>query len=692
LEEYRARLTRSTENWGTPYTGAVDLRQELLPDIFEAALAERFTRNAYAELRAFTYHVIAGHPLDARHGEAASQAIARLTGLQDSRPEGHRSRANNEGAGPRKTYLMISDAYQRTLALPIASRRDQEVAILQWLDDAFSESLLPQTQAVIRGAELSIQREMDQLDHLATGVTSLAVGMAAVVFLLAFGSPLLVSRRLVRPIEDLLDTLGSYRAGDKSARPTMRAKNEFGLLARSLGALLDELQETDRRVKSLACYDSTTGLPNREFFQERLAGALTRARFQGRAMGLLTMNLSGLKQLNETLGRNSGEELVRQVAARLQECVRLSDVVSRPSEDEWQTELSRLECDEFSILLTRVSQAPDTALVAQRVLGILAEPFVIDGRDIIVNASIGIGVYPQDGGDAETLMRNTSAAMSHALKRGGNDYQFYSEAMNTANSRKLQIQSRLSGAIDRNDFELHYQPVRESKHGQLTGAEALLRWKDPEMGPIGPDEFIPIAERAGLISQIGRWVLSQACAQARAWQDAGYPDLRMSVNVSAFEISDTGWVEGVTGVLKETGLSPGCLEFEITETTMIRDETKTFNALTRLTEMGVGIALDDFGTGYSSLSHLRRLPIRRIKIDRSFVSEISDQGEGAELAAAVISLAHSLKLEVVAEGVETEGQATFLRRHGCDELQGYLISRAVPPTEFVRFWDGKKPA
>jgi EAL domain-containing protein (putative c-di-GMP-specific phosphodiesterase class I) len=310
---------------------------------------------------------------------------------------------------------------------------------------------------------------------------------------------------------------------------------------------------------------------------------------------------------------------------------------------------------------------------------------------VLVTASIGIGVYPQDGGDAEAILRNSCAAMNHVQKMGGNLYQFCTEALNTANTRKLHIQSRLSGAIERGDLELHYQPIRHAVNGELTAAEALLRWVDAEMGPIGPDEFIPIAENGGMIGKIGAWVLSEACKQARAWQDAGHPSIRISVNVSANQLRDERWVKTVAETILETGLSPGCLELELTETTIIQDDPVTLTMLTQLSDLGVGIVLDDFGTGFSSLSHLRRLPISRVKIDRSFVSEISEEGDGAALVAAIVTLAHSLRLEVVAEGVETEEQVVFLRQSHCDELQGYLISGAVPPAEFEHILTAAKP-
>jgi diguanylate cyclase (GGDEF)-like protein len=403
------------------------------------------------------------------------------------------------------------------------------------------------------------------------------------------------------------------------------------------------------------------------------------------------VSLTGLNQVNDTVGHSAGDDLILQLAERLRESVRLSDIVSRPGVDQEATEIAHLGGDQFTILLTKVHEASDAAIAAQRVLAKLAEPFVVEGREIVVTTSIGIGIYPQDGGDAGTLVRNSGAAMNEARGLGGNGYQFYSEAMNVANSRKLHIQSRLGGVIERDDLSLHYQPIRDAKNGHLTGAEALLRWTDSELGPIGPDEFIPIAEHGGLISAIGTWVLTTACEQVRAWQQAGYPQIRMSVNVSASQLSDSGWVEMVAETLRETQVSPGCLEFEITETTILQDEPRTIAAVTQIAKMGIGFALDDFGTGYSSLSHLRNLPVCRLKIDRSFVSEISESEQGAGLAGAIVTLAHGLQLEVVAEGVETQEQAQFLRSKGCDELQGYLLSRAVPAAEFERFLAPRKP-
>jgi diguanylate cyclase (GGDEF)-like protein len=519
---------------------------------------------------------------------------------------------------------------------------------------------------------------------------ALTIVFAASALLLGFGGPYLASRLMLKPVANLLDTVEDFRGGKKEARSNIRPSNEIGQLARSLDDLLDELQESDRKLLALAFYDSTTGLPNRQFFEERLSGSVVTARLQGRAMGLLTLHLEGLKQVNETIDRRAGDDLVRQVASRIRETVRMGDVVSRQVDEDETAEVSHLGGDEFTILLTRLAKPADAAIASQRILSKLAEPFKVGDHDIVVSMSIGIAVYPQDGADTPDLLRSSNAAMNEAKRKGGNAYQFYSEAMNVSNARKLHIQSRLGTAIERNDLSVHYQPIRRAKDGHLSGAEALLRWTDSEMGPVGPEEFVPIAEQAGLIGKIGRWVLDAACSQLREWHDAGYSSLRMSVNVSASELRDADWVESVEGTLEEYELSPGCIDLEITETTIIGDDPRTVASLTRLSELGVGIVLDDFGTGYSSLSHLSRLPISRVKVDRSFVSGISDGEAGAALAGGIVALAQGLRLEVVAEGVETHEQANFLRSRGASELQGYLISRPVAASEFERFMTREK--
>jgi EAL domain-containing protein (putative c-di-GMP-specific phosphodiesterase class I) len=377
-----------------------------------------------------------------------------------------------------------------------------------------------------------------------------------------------------------------------------------------------------------------------------------------------------------------------EVAERLAGCVRVTDSLARSATPE--TAISRLGGGEFTLLLTEIVDAEDAARVAGRVIDVLSRPFTVEGHELFATANVGIAVFPNDGKDAETLVRNADAAMYQVKTREANRFQFYDKSMNAAATKRLHLESHLHRALDRNEFTLHYQPLRDAKTGALVGAEALLRWSTEETGNVTPDHFIPIAERTGLIIPIGEWVLRTACEQARRWQDAGFRPIRIGVNLSGYQLAQPALAEAVARTLRETGLSAGHLELEITESTIMRNDEVTTGALNSLRDMGVGIALDDFGTGYSALSYLRRFPIDRLKIDRSFVREIATNADDAALTSAVIALAHSLRLHVIAEGVETVEQADFLREHGCDELQGFLFSRAVPASDFVRFLDKQK--
>ncbi|MEE8507803.1 MAG: EAL domain-containing protein [Myxococcota bacterium] len=453
---------------------------------------------------------------------------------------------------------------------------------------------------------------------------------------------------------------------------------------------ITQREKAEERIRYLAYYDGLTGLPNRQMFQERLQHALATAKEKDRPLGLLFLDLDRFKQVNDTLGHSVGDELLCEVSDRVLRCVRFSDYVARADFAEPIGEVARLGGDEFTLLLTEIRDEQDAAKVAGRVLEELAKPFAVGGYELFTTASIGIAVYPVDGGDPETLLRNADTAMYHAKSRHRNNFQFYTEEMNTTSARKLLLASRLRTALQEGLFSLNYQPLRNAASGKVVATEALLRWTDPELGRVGPDEFIPIAEDTGLILSIGEWVLRTACAQARAWQDEGFREIRLAVNVSSHQFRQPDWAQTVSEVLQETGLSPGQLELEMTETAIMQHDDATMSALTQLNDMGVGLALDDFGTGYSSLSYLRRFPIGRVKIDRSFVGDITSDPEDAAITAAILAMAQSLQLSVVAEGVETVEQADFLRERGCDELQGYLFSPPVPPADFTKFLERQK--
>ena len=446
-----------------------------------------------------------------------------------------------------------------------------------------------------------------------------------------------------------------------------------------------ERKLAEEKIRRLAYRDDLTGLPNRQRFHQLLAGGVGLAQRAQRRMALLFMDLDGFKKINDTMGHEIGDRLLAEVASRFARAVRISDHLGRgesESEEEGNA-ISRLGGDEFTVLLTEINRPADAALVAERLLGMLEEPIVLAGKEVFVSISIGIAVFPEDGREPESLLRNADAAMYFAKGRGRNRYQFYSEEMNRTHSGRLDLESRLRGAIERQELALHYQPILDAISGEVVAAEALLRWEDGGRGLVAPDDFIPIAEETGLIVPLGRWVFLEACEQLRRWRNAGLRPIRVGVNVSGHQIREPGMIEMVQRALEETGVSPDQIELEITESTIMQDDVLTVRTLRQLKEMGIGLALDDFGTGYSSLSYLRRFTIDRVKIDRTFVAELTENPDDAALTSAIIAMAHGLRLEVVAEGVETRHQALFLRQRGCDELQGYLFGRPCPPDEFV---------
>jgi diguanylate cyclase (GGDEF)-like protein len=456
------------------------------------------------------------------------------------------------------------------------------------------------------------------------------------------------------------------------------------LIGRAIERKLDA-----QKIRRLAFRDSLTQLPNRESFRESLDSAVALAARQDSLLGLLFIDLDGFKRVNDNLGHSAGDELLCQVANRFSRAVRLSDRVGHGEGDDSSEEASnpvaRLGGDEFTVLVNGIARPEDAARVANRLLESLREPITVGNHEFIIGASIGIACFPLDGDDAEVLLQNADVAMYFAKGRGRNCYQFYTQSMNRSSSRRLMIEERLRGALERREFSLQYQPLRDGVTNEIVAAEALLRWEDSDEGFIGPDEFIPIAEETGLLVTLGAWVLREACKQAKRWCDEGYRPIRISVNLSGRQIRAKDLVETIAGILEETELSADQLELEITESTIMQDDELTTQTLQRLDDMGIGLALDDFGTGYSSINYLRHFPIRRLKIDRSFVSDLMIDPDAAALTGAIIAMAHSLRVKVVGEGVETEEQAHFLRTRGCEELQGYLISKPVDSEDFRRF-------
>jgi len=445
-----------------------------------------------------------------------------------------------------------------------------------------------------------------------------------------------------------------------------------------------------KQIRELAQFDALTGLPNRRTFKDRAEQALLHAHQKNTIFAICFIDLDKFKRVNDTLGHSVGDKLLCEVTKRLSAVVRLSDSVSRVGKDDSHMGVARLGGDEFTLLLTEISDALVADRIARRLLEGLREPFQVAGHELHITASLGIAIYPFDGTDVESLLQKADTAMYCAKELGRDRYKFFSASMNNESARKLDLEERLRGAISRDELSIHYQPVRDAKTGQVVAAEALARWDDQDLGSVSPEEFIPIAEDAGLIYSIGEWVLRTACAQSRAWQAAGFLPIRMAVNLSGRQVRRPGFVETVAQILRDTGLSAAHLELEITESTIMQEDELIDAAFEGLNDMGIGLTLDDFGTGYSSLTYLRRFPITRVKVDRSFVEGIPGDTGNLAVTGAIIAMAHHLMMSVVGEGVETEEQAQSLRELECEELQGFLFSPPVSAPEFVRFLDREK--
>jgi diguanylate cyclase (GGDEF)-like protein len=487
----------------------------------------------------------------------------------------------------------------------------------------------------------------------------------------------------------------------EEARPKVneavdRLVQERAELQRTNAQLRTELAErtmSEERTRELALVDSVTGLPNRNFFKTELERAIAEARRRDAAVAVMFLDLDKFKRINDTLGHTMGDELLRQAGARLSACVRAEDPVATASTIDHT--LARLGGDEFTLFVNDIGSAYNGAQVAKRIIQAFSAPFRLGIQEVQVTPSIGIAYFPFDGACADTLLKNADTAMYHAKESGRNNYQFYSRSMGAAAAEKLELESRLRGALDRGEFRLHYQPRVSARTWRIVGVEALLRWDDPARGLVPPAKFVPLAEETGLIVPIGEWVLTEACRQNQAWRKAGLPRIHTAVNISSPHFRQNRLLDSVGVALRESGMEPDCLEIEVTESLIMDDMEAATHVLRRLKNIGVQVSIDDFGMGYSSFNYLKRFPVDHLKIDRSFIQDMQTNSDDAAITSAIIAMARILGLKAVAEGVENERQVELLLAQGCEEMQGYYFGKPLPAltiTEMLRTDSGRSLA
>ncbi|MDB5850788.1 MAG: putative diguanylate cyclase/phosphodiesterase, partial [Rhodoferax sp.] len=525
--------------------------------------------------------------------------------------------------------------------------------------------------------------------------------VALVLVLMGCTVAVRTTRSIVRPLEKLQRAVTQIAAEKYASRVDVQTRDELGRLgaafnqmAEDLGrgraALVDHVadlaqanvlledgmkrhQQDAERIQYLAYHDNLTGLPNRAMFGVALSQALGCGKRYGGRFAAYFIDLDRFKQINDTLGHAAGDLLLKEVASRLQMTLRASDTVAR------------LGGDEFVVLVPELQDDTQAETVARKILGAISRPFSVPGQELRVTCSVGISRFPDDGADEQTLMKHADIAMYQAKEAGRNGFAFYSAERNVNSFERLALESSLRRALERDELLLHYQPKKDFRSGETAGMEVLLRWQHPDLGMVSPTQFIPVAEETGLIVPIGKWVLRTACRQTMAWQAAGLAGLVVAVNLSPRQFIDESFLDDVLAILAETGMDPKLLELEITESMIMHDVERGRALLNTLKALGIRIAIDDFGTGYSSLATLKQFPIDTLKVDRSFIRDLETDAEDRGLTEAIIAMAKTLSLHLVAEGVETVAQSDFLRARGCDELQGFLFSKPVPAAEFERF-------
>lgn len=504
------------------------------------------------------------------------------------------------------------------------------------------------------------------------------------IFITATLVYLAINRLIIAPINQLGIAVNDMQYGEFKRKIDIQSKNELGQLARAFENMGNELQKSHDRIHTLAYYDDLTKLPNRAMFKIELDRTLAYCKRHQQRFALMFVDVDNFKHVNDVFGHHAGDHLLATVSERLRSSLRGEDVVAVTRSDDETDVVARIGGDEFIVLLPNLPSPMAAHTVAQRMIDTMTQPILIENDEVFVGASIGIALFPDDGDDAENLLRNADMAMYHAKTSGKNRLQFFGDAINLATTARLNLESRLRKAIQNNLLEIYYQPILSLDNELIIGAEALLRWNDEELGFVPPDKFISIAEESGLIIQLGEWVLLNACKQNQHWHNNGLSDLFIAVNVSGVQITRGDLDDVVAKIIRASGIDAQRLCLEVTETSVVSAIDRAQKVLKAIRRLGVKIALDDFGTGYSSLSYLRKLPIDHLKIDRSFIADISEDKEDETIISAIIAMSKNLDIEIVAEGIETSEQLRFLRQRSCDMGQGYLFSKPIPAKDFER--------
>ncbi|HVK98270.1 MAG TPA: EAL domain-containing protein [Dongiaceae bacterium] len=582
-------------------------------------------------------------------------------------------------------WLSGAREYNVNTLLPNRARQQVEMDNQNWF---VSEQILaPDLKLIGLTPDVEIQSRIEQLDKRLSYIGIIAGLLAVLVLHSAVASfvtnPLGKIRRMTDAIASgQLDTL------DELELPPTDKRDEIHELAASFGSMHDSLRQSSQQIQELAYFDTLTGLPNKVTSIDSMQHLIERAQLKGQQLAILFFDLDNFKNINDALGHQIGDLLLMQVGARLKECIRGNDLMQRNANTIDDAELlARMGGDEFTLVLPDIHAPSQAAKVAERILSKLAQPFRLQDQSVFVSASIGISLYPKDGQTPESLLKHADVAMYAAKAKGKNTFQFYDSGMNKSKTERLTLEASMRSALENKEFVLFYQPKVPVQGQHRIEFEALMRWKHPEKGMISPALFIPLAEETGYIQELGNWVLEEACRQLETWNRQDIRDLSISVNLSPAQLNFGNPLQTVQRCLREFAIDPGQLELEITESGLMQNEAHAIDVLCKLKETGVRIALDDFGTGYSSLAYLRRFPIDTLKIDRSFIRDLEQDPESVLVLESIIGLAQNLKLQIVAEGIETAHQLAILEQRGCDTIQGFYFAKPTPAPEAMQFFE-----